>query len=151
MGRADRIRRGCDSAARRPSSTSSRAGFRRLCRTWRRAERPRRRADGARDRGESSAAEVGFAQPMITRRFFVPVLLLVMELVFPALARAQSEGHEEWVEEPAAIVEGEPGHSYLDPASTRRGDDGLVYFNESTGVTKPDEIGHKGFMKNAYD
>jgi hypothetical protein len=84
-------------------------------------------------------------------RFFVPWILLLMLLVVRNHARAQSEGHEGWVEEPAAVVEGEPGHSYLDPASTRRGDDGLVYFNESTGVTKPDEIGQKGLMKNAYD
>ncbi len=66
-------------------------------------------------------------------------------------ARAQSGGRDGWVEEPAAVTEGEPGRSYLDPSSTRRGDDGLVYFNESTGVTKPEDIGHKGFMKDAYD
>ncbi len=66
-------------------------------------------------------------------------------------AHAQSDRLEGWVEEPAAIVEGEPGHSYLDPTSVRRGDDGLVYYNESTGVMKSEEIGRKGFMKDAYD
>ncbi len=80
------------------------------------------------------------------------LLLVAVSLTSPSFdARAQSSGHDGWVEEPAAVVEGEPGHSYLDPASIRRGDDGLVYFNESTGVTKSEEIGQKGFMKNAYD
>ena len=32
-----------------------------------------------------------------------------------------------------------------------RGDDGLVYFNESTGITRPEDIGRKGFMQNAFD
>jgi hypothetical protein len=82
----------------------------------------------------------------------IGALLVVAALAaLPIGTRAQSSGRDQWVEEPAAVVEGEPGHSYLDPASVRRGDDGLVYFNESTGVTKSEEIGQKGFMKNAYD
>ena len=75
---------------------------------------------------------------------------IVMTLICGS-AWTQSENHDGWVEEPAAVVEGEPGHSWLDPASVRRGEDGLVYFNESTGVTRPEEIGRKGFMKDAYD
>jgi hypothetical protein len=93
---------------------------------------------------------------MRARRTTSSVTWIVAIVVLPFLAAtkfafAQSEGGDGWVEEPAAVVEGEPGHSYLDPSSTRRGDDGLVYFNESTGVMKPEEIGHKGFMKDAYD
>ena len=78
-------------------------------------------------------------------------LIAVAVLTLANSARAQADQREQWVEEPAAVVEGEPGHSFLDPGSVRRGDDGLVYFNESTGVTKSEEIGQKGFMKNAYD
>jgi len=81
----------------------------------------------------------------------VCVLAGMTLLMVSTQARAQWSGRDGWVEEPAAIVEGEPGHSYLDPASVRRGDDGLVYYNESSGVTKPEEIGRKGFMKDAYD
>ncbi len=69
-------------------------------------------------------------------------------------AYAQWSGHDGWVEEPGANsleAEGDPGHSYLDPASVHRGDDGLIYFNESSGVTRPEEIGRTGFMKDAYD
>jgi hypothetical protein len=81
----------------------------------------------------------------------IMALIAVAVLTLANSARAQADQREQWVEEPAAVVEGEPGHSFLDPASVRRGDDGLVYFNESTGVTKSEEIGQKGFMKNAYD
>jgi hypothetical protein len=81
----------------------------------------------------------------------IPAIAVLLFLAIAKFAFAQSEGCDGWVEEPAAVVEGEAGHSYLDPTSTRRGDDGLVYFNESTGITKPEEIGHKGFMKDAYD
>jgi hypothetical protein len=67
-------------------------------------------------------------------------------------ARAQWSGHDGWVEETnGKTLADDPGHSYLDPASVHRGDDGLVYFNESNGVTKPEEIGRAGFMKDAYD
>jgi hypothetical protein len=82
---------------------------------------------------------------------WIAAIVVLPFLAFPKFTFAQSEGYDGWVKEPAAVVEGEPGHSYLDPTSTRRGDDGLVYFNESTGITKPEEIGHKGFMKDAYD
>jgi hypothetical protein len=80
----------------------------------------------------------------------VKALTAVTVLTLANVARSQDQ-RTQWVEEPAAVVEGVPGHSYLDPASVRRSDDGLVYFNESTGVTKSAEIGQKGFMKNAYD
>ncbi len=81
------------------------------------------------------------------------VVMLVFLLVVPRV-HAQWDGRDGWVEEPATKslnLEGDSGHSYLDPASIHRGDDGLVYFSESTGVSKPEEIGHTGFMKNAYD
>ena len=67
-------------------------------------------------------------------------------------ARAQWSGRDGWIEESGAkSLKDDPGHSYLDPASVRRGDDGLIYFNESSGVLKPDDVGRTGFMKNAYD
>ena len=81
-------------------------------------------------------------------------LALMALLVLPIRAQAQWSGRDGWVEEPATKslnVEGDQGHSYLEPASAHRGDDGLVYFNESSGVTKPAEIGRTGFMKDAYD
>ncbi len=89
------------------------------------------------------------------RIFRLAGFLAVAALTFPALpnaARAQWSGRDGWVEETnGKTLADDPGHSYLDPASVHRGDDGLVYYNESTGVTKPDEIGRTGFMKNAYD
>jgi hypothetical protein len=69
-------------------------------------------------------------------------------------AGAQWAGKDGWVEEPAAKslnVVGASGHAYLDPASVHRGDDGLIYFNESSDVSRPEEIGKVGFMKDAYD
>ena len=81
-------------------------------------------------------------------------LALTTLLILPTRAQAQWSGRDGWVEEPATKslnVEGDLGHSYLDPASVHRGDDGLVYFNESSGVTQPEEIGRTGFMKDAYD
>ena len=81
-------------------------------------------------------------------------IVLLTFLLLSSPAQAQWNGRDGWVEEPATkslILKGDPGHSYLDPASVHRGDDGLVYFNESTSVTKPEEIGHTGFMKDAYD
>jgi hypothetical protein len=81
-------------------------------------------------------------------------LALTTLLILPTRAQAQWSGRDGWVEEPATKslnVEGDLGHSYLDPSSVHRGDDGLVYFNESSGVTQPEEIGRTGFMKDAYD
>jgi hypothetical protein len=73
-------------------------------------------------------------------------------LLVATCARAQWKGHDGWVEETnGKTLKDDPGHSYLDPASVHRGDDGLVYFNEISGVTKPEQIGNTGFMKNAYD
>jgi len=69
-------------------------------------------------------------------------------------ADAQWSGRDGWVEERGAKslnVEGEAGHAYLDSASVRRGSDGLVYFNESTNVSRPEEIGKTGLMADAYD
>ena len=82
------------------------------------------------------------------------VLAIVAVPVLATGAWAQWSGHDGWIEEPATKslnVEGEPGHSYLDPASVYRGRDGLVYFNESSDVKRPEEIGKVGFMRDAYD
>jgi hypothetical protein len=81
-------------------------------------------------------------------------LAIMTVLLVQGRAAAQWTGRDGWVEEPAAKslnVEGDPGHAYLDPASVRRGDDGLVYFNESSNVSRPGEIGNVGLMKDAYD
>src|SRR5271166_4484010 len=65
---------------------------------------------------------------------------------------AQGSGREGWIEERGGkTLPDDPGHAYFDPASVHHGDDGLVYFNEVSGVTRPDEVGRTGFMKNAYD
>jgi len=81
-------------------------------------------------------------------------LALLIVLIFSNPIEAQWAGKDGWVEEPAAKslnVEGDPGHAYLDPASVHRGDDGLIYFNESSNVSRPEDIGKVGFMKDAYD
>jgi hypothetical protein len=66
----------------------------------------------------------------------------------------QWAGRDGWIEEPATKSlngDGGMGHAYLDPASVHRGEDGLVYFNESSDVTRPEQIGKVGLMKDAYD
>ena len=81
-------------------------------------------------------------------------IAVVTVLLLSNRIEAQWTGKDGWVEEPATKslnVEGEPGHAYLDPASVHRGDDGLIYFNESSNVSRPEEIGKVGFMKDAYD
>jgi hypothetical protein len=81
-------------------------------------------------------------------------LAILAVLIFSSRTQAQWTGRDGWIEEPAAKslnVEGDPGHAYLDPASVHRGDDGLIYFNESSNVSRPEEIGKVGFMKDAYD
>ena len=83
---------------------------------------------------------------------YVPLLAALT--MFCAGADAEWSGRDGWVEEPAARslnVVGEPGHAYLDSASVHRGSDGLVYFNESTNILRPEEIGKTGFMTDAYD
>ena len=87
---------------------------------------------------------------------YLAIAFTLARLLPPLIARAQWNGHDGeingWIEETdGKTLADNPGHSYLDPASVHRGDDGLVYFNESSGVTKPEEIGRAGFMKNAYD
>lgn len=72
-------------------------------------------------------------------------------LALPPFALAQSAERNGWVEEPGAKVEGQPGRAYLDPASVHRGADGMVYFNESTGVTRTEDAGKVGIMLDAYD
>ena len=81
-------------------------------------------------------------------------LAVLTVLMLSSRIEAQWAGKDGWVEEPAAKslnVEGKPGHAYLDPASVRRGDDGLIYFNESSDVSRPEDIGKVGLMKDAYD
>jgi hypothetical protein len=81
-------------------------------------------------------------------------LAILIVLIFSNRTEAQWAGKDGWVEEPATKslnVEGKPGHAYLDPASVHRGDDGLIYFNESSDVSRPDDIGKVGFMLDAYD
>jgi len=80
--------------------------------------------------------------------------LLAALTIFCAGADAEWSGRDGWVEEPGASslnVAGEPGHAYLDSASVHRGSDGLVYFNESANVLRPEEIGKTGLMTDAYD
>ena len=84
----------------------------------------------------------------------IGTLATLIVLMLCARSDAQWSGRDGWVEEPAVKslnVEGGSGHAYLDPASVHRGNDGLVYFNESSNVSRPEEIGKVGFMKDAYD
>ena len=84
----------------------------------------------------------------------VLVLAITAVLLLSNLAEAQWTGLDGWIEEPAAKslnFEGGSGHAYLDSASVHRGDDGLVYFTESSDVSRPEEIGKVGLMKDAYD
>lgn len=76
---------------------------------------------------------------------------VVAVLACPALVLAQSAERNGWVEEPGAKVEGQPGRAYLDPASVHRGTDGMIYFNESSGVTRIEDAGKVGIMLDAYD
>lgn len=80
------------------------------------------------------------------------IVLAISIVLLAASVNAQSSGHDGWIEERGGkTLADDPGRSYLDPTSVHRGDDGLVYFNEVSGVTKPAEVGRLGFMKNAYD
>jgi hypothetical protein len=79
------------------------------------------------------------------------IFAIVTMLLLSSRAHAQWSGRDGWVEEPDTKVEGATGHSYLDPASVHRGEDGLIYFNESADVPLPEQIGKTGFMKDAYD
>jgi hypothetical protein len=86
------------------------------------------------------------------RRFdWIAALGVAVVLALPAPAIAQSTDRGGWVEEPGAKVEGQPGRAYLDPASVHRGTDGMVYFNESSGVTRAEDVGKVGIMLDAYD
>src|SRR5580658_1507163 len=83
----------------------------------------------------------------------VCVLALVTVLLLSTRAQAQWSGRDGWVEEPGtkSLNVKDPGHSYLDPSSVHRGNDGLVYFVESTDASRPEDIGKVGLMKDAYD
>ena len=82
-------------------------------------------------------------------------LAIVMTLLLPAVVQSESpEAQQSWVEEPGVKsldVGGGGGRAYLDTASIHRGNDGLVYFVESSNVAKPQDIGKVGLMKDAYD
>ena len=83
---------------------------------------------------------------------YIPLLAALT--IFCIGVDAEWSGHDGWVEEPDARsinVAGRPGHAYLDSGSVHRGSDGLVYFNESTNVLHPEQIGKTGFMTDAYD
>ena len=85
---------------------------------------------------------------------FRMALAILALLIISTRAEADWTGRDGWVEEPAVKslnVEGDAGHAYLDPSSVHRGNDGLIYFNESANVSRPEEIGKVGFMKDAYD
>jgi len=95
---------------------------------------------------------VGIAGEEMIRAGKVGSIVIALALLSALPAYSQWNGHDGWVEETnGKTLADDPGHSYLDPASVHRGDDGLVYFNESNGVTKPEDIGHSGIMKDAYD
>jgi len=80
------------------------------------------------------------------------LMVAVALLLVPASIRAQTAGRAQWVLEPnTQAVDNIPGRSYLDPASVHRGNDGLVYFTESTEVKRDQDIGKVGFMSDAYD
>lgn len=82
------------------------------------------------------------------------VIAIAILLAWPIAASAQWAGRDGWIEEPvnkALEADGMFGRSYLDVNSVHRGDDGLVYFSESSNVSRPEDIGKVGFMKDAYD
>jgi hypothetical protein len=85
-------------------------------------------------------------------RELLTAVLLMVALAAPA--SAQWNGRDGWVQEPHAkslnVGQG-AAHSYLDAKSVHRGSDGLVYFDESSDVTRPEDIGKAGFMNDAYD
>ena len=89
---------------------------------------------------------------MCAKRSMLTIAVALLGLAAPAWA--QWSGHDGWVEEPDArslnVGQG-AAHSYLDAKSVHRGSDGLVYFDESADVTRPDDIGKAGFMNDAYD
>jgi hypothetical protein len=82
-------------------------------------------------------------------------LTFFVMLLVPAVVRCESpESQQSWVEEPGAKsldVGGARGRAYLDTASIHRGNDGLVYFVESSNVAQSQDIGKVGLMKDAYD
>jgi len=90
------------------------------------------------------------------RRFagaLIPIAIAII-LSFAARIDAQSSDRNGWIEEPGFKTlneKGGGGRAYLDSASVHRESDGLVYFNESADVMKPEDIGKTGFMKDAYD
>jgi hypothetical protein len=88
-------------------------------------------------------------------RSWIAVLAIGALLILPNRTRCESQDSSPaWIEEPGTKsldVEGGSGRAYLDTASVHRGDDGLVYFVESSNVARPEDIGKVGLMKDAYD
>jgi hypothetical protein len=96
----------------------------------------------------------GLAKRKFCGRNRVWTLATLAILMLSNQAEAQWAARDGWVEEPATKslnVAGASGRAYLDPASVHRGDDGLIYFNESSNVSRPEEIGKVGLMNDAYD
>jgi hypothetical protein len=87
-------------------------------------------------------------------RISIWALALAALLILSEPAIAQWAGRDGWVEEPdskSLNVAGDPGHAYLDSTSVHRTDDGLIHFNESSNVTRAEDIGKVGIMEDAYD
>ncbi len=82
-------------------------------------------------------------------------MLALVSLLIPSVpAIAQFAGRDGWIEEPdtkSLDIAGDPGHAYLDSTSVHRTDDGLIHFNESSNVTRAEDIGKVGLMEDAYD
>jgi hypothetical protein len=106
---------------------------------------------------EYGLAMMNSKNPMMLRyalRVMSASIIAVALSLLAAAADAQWSSHDGWIEEPgfkSMNVKGGSGRAYLDSSSVRRESDGLIYFNESADVTRPDDIGKTGFMKDAYD
>ena len=91
---------------------------------------------------------------MSSNRLGIWTLALGALLILSAPATAQWSGRDGWVEEPdskSLNLAGDAGHAYLDSTSVHRTDDGLIHFNESSNVTRAEDIGKVGLMEDAYD
>jgi hypothetical protein len=89
----------------------------------------------------------------ISSKVWVGALGAATVLLFQTRATAQGNGHQGWVQEPPprSLNVEDSGHAYLDSESVHPGEDGLIYFNESSSASGPGETGKAGVMKDAYD